>query len=257
MKKKTDGQKFAILRRAIKKNGMYVISINELWKLLSDGAKFPDVIRMEETLDQLGFKIIVDGYLVVFYTSFNPTITKDEGKRIVGRYSEFGGMWIRILDKNRNKIMARKRFRGKTNEKRVALELNALIVGLKKRPTVNTKHGKVKMFLWDPLSVSVPKHYPPEAIRNCKWYERYVLNTGKDKPQLMWVSSDISGEKKFIPFSKGLSLEQSVVLRKLNYRRAYYYENSDPEAREPESRAKWSVITEPDNSKNYAKSFTC
>lgn len=251
MEKKTDGQKFAILRRAIKKNGMYVISINELWKLLSQGAKFPDAIRMEETLDQLAFKIKVDGYLVVFYTSFNPTITKDGDRRIVGRYSKFGGMWIRIFDKNRNKIVTRKRFRGKTNEKRVALELDALIVGLKKRPAVNTKHGKVKMFLWDPLSVGVPKRYPPEAIRNCKWYERYMLNTGNEKPQLMWVSSDISGEKKFIPFSKSLSMEQSRVLRKLNYRRAYYYDNSDPEAREPESRGKWSGIPEPDNSKNY------
>lgn len=250
--KKTDGQKFAILRRAIKKEGMHVVSVNELWKFLIKGGVPPDVERIKETLDQYPFKITVNGYPVLFYSSFNPTITKNDDKRIVGRYAEFGGMWIRIFDKDGNKIMTRKRFRGETNEKRLPLELGAIIAGLKKRPSFKNRYGKNKMFLWDPLSKSVPKHYPPQAIKNCKWYEKRMLNTGKEKPQLMWVSADISGEKKFVPFSKNLSDEQCGILRKLNYQRAYYYKNSDPKTREPETRVRYEVVIEAIPPKDYA-----
>lgn len=219
---KTDREKFAILRGRIKKIGFYEKSPDWLMKVLIEKSLIPpDSKRIPETFDQLIYARKVNGYTILFISSFNPTINKTFGSKVNGAFSKKGGsIWILVLDVKGQRIVTRQRFRTKSMNDRIPLELECLVFGLKKRPM--HENGRSKMVLWDPSSSFIPN----EVEVSRQWYKENILKNEKRnssvKYELVWLSinSATSYSQSFSKGMRGLILE---VYDELTRQRSYYW----------------------------------
>jgi hypothetical protein len=221
-KLKTDRQNFAILRRRIKKIGFYEKSPDWLIKtLIGNELTPPDSERIPETFDQLIYARKINGYTILFISSFNPTINKTLDRKVNGAFSKKGGsFWILIIDEDGKRVVTRQRFRTSTMKERIPMELECFAFGLKRRPV--QKNGMGKMFLCDPSASRASS----EIKKSFLDYKEKVLKKEKGniflKYQLIWLPINFS-KQQYQFFDRGMKGDLLGSYLELIWQRAYYW----------------------------------
>lgn len=221
-KLKTDRQNFAILRRRIKKIGFYEKSPDWLIKTLTENELTPpDSERIPETFDQLIYARKINGYTILFISSFNPTIDKILGRKVNGAFSKQGGsFWILIIDENGEKVVTRQRFRTSTMKERIPMELECFVFGLKRRPV--QKNGIGKMFLCDPSASRVSSEIKKSFLN---YKEKVLKKENRNiflKYQLIWLPVNFS-KQQYQFLESGMKGDLLGSYLELIRQRAYYW----------------------------------